>query len=581
MGKNVEFYIYQPNEKTVYYDDYDDCIEKFLNLKNSGERNFLALGIQDESQHMCFDIAQYNKEQGEIYLIRDYERNANRDEYADVFRFVIEKAVKDLKIAYEYVGSASLSVFNQSGVLVPLRYGFEPIQKEISDYMSSHFPMLKNEKNLYSFVNELYVVGVGWCTPEEVRKMKFPIIREVLCNCVTPYGYSSAADISVGEYIAFTEQFDKEYKCMMYDERNQAVVVYASFDEEKEAIQRSFELKLPYIEKSNIVVKSNKMRDTTIVVKQDTLFGESKEMASKRFDIDFNSKLPSYPVPELYAKDITELYEYRWYYNTPGINMSIDEFCEKIIKLYMNPEIQFINHDANVYFNMNSLKKNFICIQLEDIYKWSRKIVNSEYISPELVKQAREINDCIKNIDKGLGKKRLFVDLDGTLAEFKQVDTLETLYEKGYFLNLAPQENVVDAIKNIILEEDDVEVYILSSVLTDSKYALEEKNAWIDKYLPEIDNEHRIFPPCGADKKDYIPGEIGQTDYLLDDYSVNLSMWEPPAKGIKLLNGINHTRGTWQGEMVKHDMTARSLADNIMNIIGSDTLVLQPKRKGR
>lgn len=29
-------------------------------------------------------------------------------------------------------------------------------------------------------------------------------------------------------------------------------------------------------------------------------------------------------------------------------------------------------------------------------------------------------------------KKRLFVDMDGTLAVFRNVDTLETLYEKGY-----------------------------------------------------------------------------------------------------------------------------------------------------
>ena len=38
---------------------------------------------------------------------------------------------------------------------------------------------------------------------------------------------------------------------------------------------------------------------------------------------------------------------------------------------------------------------------------------------------------------------RLFVDMDGTLAEFRSVDTLETLYEKGYFAELRPQETVV------------------------------------------------------------------------------------------------------------------------------------------
>ena len=50
-------------------------------------------------------------------------------------------------------------------------------------------------------------------------------------------------------------------------------------------------------------------------------------------------------------------------------------------------------------------------------------------------------------------KTRLFVDIDGTLAVFKPVDTLETLYEKGYFLNLEPHENVVAAVNELYFQE--------------------------------------------------------------------------------------------------------------------------------
>lgn len=140
-------------------------------------------------------------------------------------------------------------------------------------------------------------------------------------------------------------------------------------------------------------------------------------------------------------------------------------------------------------------------------------------------------------------KKRLFVDMDGTLAVFQPTKNLETLYEKGYFANLRPMERVLDGVKQFIVRHPEVEVYILSSYLSDSQFALEEKNSWLDKYLPEIKNDHRIFPPCGMDKKDFVPGGITELDYLLDDYTLNLNQWEPPAKGIKLLNGINHTRG--------------------------------------
>lgn len=164
-------------------------------------------------------------------------------------------------------------------------------------------------------------------------------------------------------------------------------------------------------------------------------------------------------------------------------------------------------------------------------------------------------------------KRRLFVDMDGTLAVFKKIASLEELYEKDYFLNLEPHMNVVDAVKRIALGNNDIEVYIMSSVLTDSKYALEEKNAWLDKYLPEIDGSHRIFPPCGEDKKEYVPGMILPSDRLLDDYTKNLLLWEPPARGIKLINGINNTNGTWKKDCLDYRRSGEELANNIVEII--------------
>jgi len=169
--------------------------------------------------------------------------------------------------------------------------------------------------------------------------------------------------------------------------------------------------------------------------------------------------------------------------------------------------------------------------------------------------------------------ERFFVDMDGTLAVFKPVDTLETLYEEGYFLNLQPHENVVDMVKEFITNHPDVEVFIMSAVLSDSEYALKEKNEWLDNYLPEIDAMHRVFPPCGVDKKEYVPGGIRPTDFLLDDYTKNLTLWQPPAKGIKLLNGINHTRGTWQHDCLSFEKSGRELAADVMRIIKNGVCV--------
>lgn len=157
---------------------------------------------------------------------------------------------------------------------------------------------------------------------------------------------------------------------------------------------------------------------------------------------------------------------------------------------------------------------------------------------------------------------RLFVDMDGVLAEFKKTSALEDLYEKGYFYNLKPQMQVVDAIR-AIRQDPEIEVFILSSVLTDSKYALAEKKAWLAKYLPEIDASHMLFPPCGDDKWKYVPGGVKKTDCLLDDYTTNLLAWEPLGTGIKLLNGINHSHETWEGAMVSINSPKDELISDI------------------
>lgn len=154
--------------------------------------------------------------------------------------------------------------------------------------------------------------------------------------------------------------------------------------------------------------------------------------------------------------------------------------------------------------------------------------------------------------------KRLFLDMDGTLAEFHPVDTMETLYEQGYFAQLAPHENVVNGIKTFMKGNPDEEVFILSSVLTDSPYAQTEKNEWLDRYLPEIGMGNRIFVPCGSAKNEFVPGGVRENDVLLDDYSKNLHEW--PGQALKLMNGINGTKGSFQGKKISAEMSAAEFA---------------------
>lgn len=182
-----------------------------------------------------------------------------------------------------------------------------------------------------------------------------------------------------------------------------------------------------------------------------------------------------------------------------------------------------------------------------------------------------------KEREKAVEKQRLFIDMDGTLAVFTPVDELETLYEQGYFLNQAPHENVVAAVRELIENHPEIEVHILSAYLADSQYALAEKNAWLDHYLPEMDETHRIFVPCGSDKKEGIPGGVRENDFLLDDYTQNLNDWQPPARGIKLLNAINHTRGSWKHDRIRYDREPINLAESILSVIKGEKEIYDEK----
>lgn len=149
-------------------------------------------------------------------------------------------------------------------------------------------------------------------------------------------------------------------------------------------------------------------------------------------------------------------------------------------------------------------------------------------------------------------KPRFFIDMDGTLAEWRDIKSNSELYQKGYYESLKPNNYLLKEVKNLIKEGKDI--YILSSFLSDSDYALKEKNIWLNKYLSELPVQKRIFVPYGDVKYKYLPSKITSFDYLIDDHTKNLLDWkEAGGTGIKFLNGINHIKGVWQGLLLRED----------------------------
>ena len=50
---------------------------------------------------------------------------------------------------------------------------------------------------------------------------------------------------------------------------------------------------------------------------------------------------------------------------------------------------------------------------------------------------------------------------------------------------------------------------------------------------------------------------------LLDDYTKNLEVWEPPAVVVKLLNDINNSKGSWKGNKISFNRSPREIATSI------------------
>lgn len=155
---------------------------------------------------------------------------------------------------------------------------------------------------------------------------------------------------------------------------------------------------------------------------------------------------------------------------------------------------------------------------------------------------------------------RLFVDMDGTLCKWGNVSSEEELYREGYFRNLEPTP-LVEHIKTISDMNDSIfgrpEVYILTHFLPDSANCVCEKKEWIEKYLPGL-KENALFVPRNVSKADYFESvknsinckDTEYVDVLIDDYTENLLAWsEKGYESIKVLNGINHSKGTWTGYM--------------------------------
>lgn len=157
-------------------------------------------------------------------------------------------------------------------------------------------------------------------------------------------------------------------------------------------------------------------------------------------------------------------------------------------------------------------------------------------------------------------KATIFFDMDGVLAKWNEQASIEETAQRGYFLQREPEEKMIRVVKRI---SENFDVNILSSVYQDD-HSIKEKIEWLQKV--GLEGIGQIFVPYGDNKADYIqPGY----NFLVDDFTKNLREFEriPGNFGIKFYNGINGTKGSWDGFRIDHRMSEERLYATIAGIV--------------
>lgn len=169
--------------------------------------------------------------------------------------------------------------------------------------------------------------------------------------------------------------------------------------------------------------------------------------------------------------------------------------------------------------------------------------------------------------------KRLFVDMDGTLVEWKPA-TPEELEQPHFFAVRPSNGNVVKAMHilyTLFEGRTDVELFTLSSAVY-KEDILRDKNKWLDKHCPHVLKNQRKFVPYGMNKATFVQEHFDDAfsveNYLLDDYSKNIKEWRAAGgTPIKMFNGINGKSGSFYGDYTCSWLSPEQIATDILRIM--------------
>lgn len=172
--------------------------------------------------------------------------------------------------------------------------------------------------------------------------------------------------------------------------------------------------------------------------------------------------------------------------------------------------------------------------------------------------------------------KRIFFDMDGVLAEYKKDCTPRDLSEKGYFLTLSPEWNMLRAMMRLVENAPalGISVCVLTKVYPKMfRYSVSEKLQWRDKFMPQLfDSEFIMVNGDCEEKSDKIcevyGEDINSDCILIDDYNPNLAEWRKNGgTAVKYVNGINDKNRSFIGARLSNEMSEQEIYDSILQMI--------------
>ena len=119
------------------------------------------------------------------------------------------------------------------------------------------------------------------------------------------------------------------------------------------------------------------------------------------------------------------------------------------------------------------------------------------------------------------GKKNIYIDMDGVLADFfGETDCVARFeHERGFFRRLKPLTKNVAAVRKAIADGKH-NIFVLSA--SPNARCDQDKIKWLIRYLPELDLANAIIMRNGENKAKYMKTADG---ILFDDYGKNIQEW--------------------------------------------------------